>query len=125
MDLLRDKLLVRQQPVLRSIYGKTSEPGKSDTSRRAITGEQARLIDEVTAASSSGASLSDVKHIVILMQENRSFDHYFGTMSGVRGFSDPKVPIQTVGGVKHPVFDQFGFKPGKGQRRRLPVLGPP
>ncbi|MBA8927905.1 phospholipase C [Kutzneria viridogrisea] len=34
-------------------------------------------------------SLSDIKHIVILMQENRSFDHYFGTMSGVRGFSDP------------------------------------
>ena len=31
----------------------------------------------------------DVEHIVILMQENRSFDHYFGTMPGVRGFSDP------------------------------------
>ena len=24
------------------------------------------------------------------MQENRSFDHYFGTMAGVRGFEDPK-----------------------------------
>jgi phospholipase C len=33
-------------------------------------------------------SLSD-KHVVILMQENRSFDHYFGTLPGVRGFSDP------------------------------------
>jgi len=33
--------------------------------------------------------ISDVKHVVILMQENRSFDHYFGTLSGVRGFSDP------------------------------------
>ena len=33
-------------------------------------------------------SLRDVEHIVILMQENRSFDHYFGTMPGVRGFSD-------------------------------------
>jgi phospholipase C len=32
---------------------------------------------------------SQVKHIVLLMQENRSFDHYFGTMPGVRGFSDP------------------------------------
>jgi phospholipase C len=29
--------------------------------------------------------------VVILMQENRSFDHYFGTLSGVRGFSDPGV----------------------------------
>ncbi|MEV4510075.1 phosphocholine-specific phospholipase C [Dactylosporangium sp. NPDC049525] len=34
-------------------------------------------------------SIEDVEHIVILMQENRSFDHYFGTMRGVRGFADP------------------------------------
>lgn len=33
--------------------------------------------------------LRDVKHVVILMQENRSFDHYFGTLSGVQGFADP------------------------------------
>jgi phospholipase C len=31
---------------------------------------------------------ADLKHVVILMQENRSFDHYFGTLSGVRGFGD-------------------------------------
>jgi phospholipase C len=31
----------------------------------------------------------DIKHVVLLMQENRSFDHYFGTMAGVRGFDDP------------------------------------
>ncbi|HEX5298133.1 MAG TPA: alkaline phosphatase family protein [Streptosporangiaceae bacterium] len=36
-----------------------------------------------------GGSLKDIEHIVILMQENRSFDHYFGTMPGVRGFADP------------------------------------
>lgn len=34
-------------------------------------------------------SLKDIKHVVLLMQENRSFDHYFGTMAGVRGFNDP------------------------------------
>ena len=34
-------------------------------------------------------SLRDIKHVVVLMQENRSFDHYFGTMAGVRGFDDP------------------------------------
>ena len=33
-------------------------------------------------------SLADIDHIVLLMQENRSFDHYFGTMSSVRGFDD-------------------------------------
>lgn len=34
-------------------------------------------------------SLQDIEHIVVLMQENRSFDHYFGVMRGVRGFGDP------------------------------------
>jgi len=33
-------------------------------------------------------TIKDVEHVVILMQENRSFDHYFGTMAGVRGFGD-------------------------------------
>jgi phospholipase C len=33
-------------------------------------------------------SLDDIEHIVILMQENRSVDHYYGTMRGVRGFGD-------------------------------------
>jgi phospholipase C len=35
-------------------------------------------------------TLRDVEHIVVLMQENRSFDHYFGTLRGVRGFGDPR-----------------------------------
>src|SRR5271170_3634959 len=35
-------------------------------------------------------SIRDIKHVVILMQENRSFDHYFGTLAGVRGFDDPE-----------------------------------
>jgi phospholipase C len=43
------------------------------------------------------ASLSDIKHVVLLMQENRSFDHYFGTMAGVRGYGDPHVLIQSNG----------------------------
>ncbi len=34
-------------------------------------------------------TLHDVEHIVILTQENRAFDHYFGTLAGVRGFADP------------------------------------
>jgi phospholipase C len=111
-------------------------PGKGSTSRRAfmvggaaaafgaaagakagaghpggITDDQARLLDKITAAATSNASLSDVKHIVILMQENRSFDHYFGTLSGVRGFSDPAVLANAKGGT---VFDQYGFQPGTG-----------
>src|SRR5215475_7343769 len=34
-------------------------------------------------------SIRDVEHIVVLMQENRSFDHYFGTLRGVRGYGEP------------------------------------
>ncbi|WP_443748085.1 phosphocholine-specific phospholipase C [Asticcacaulis solisilvae] len=33
-------------------------------------------------------SVMDVEHVVILTQENRAFDHYFGTLRGVRGFGD-------------------------------------
>ena len=40
-------------------------------------------------------SLKDVKHVVVHMQENRSFDHYFGTLAGVRGFGDPTVLVQS------------------------------
>ncbi|WP_312316088.1 phospholipase C, phosphocholine-specific [Stenotrophomonas sp.] len=43
-------------------------------------------------------SLQDLQHIVVFMQENRSFDHYFGTLPGVRGFGDrfvaPAAPLQ-------------------------------
>jgi phospholipase C len=37
------------------------------------------------------------------MQENRSFDHYFGTLNGVRGFADPRavaLPSATRSGIK-------------------------
>ena len=42
-------------------------------------------------------TIKDVEHVVILMQENRSFDHYFGTLRGVRGFGDPR-PLTLPGG---------------------------
>ena len=35
-------------------------------------------------------TIKDVEHVVILMQENRPFDHHFGTLRGVRGYSDPR-----------------------------------
>jgi phospholipase C len=40
-------------------------------------------------ASRRTRSLADVEHIVVLMQENRSFDHYYGVLRGVRGFGEP------------------------------------
>src|SRR6266403_4290946 len=40
------------------------------------------------------AKLSDIDHVAILIQENRSFDHYFGSYRGVRGFSDPSMAFR-------------------------------
>ncbi len=45
---------------------------------------------EIPAHNQNG-NIADVEHIVILMQENRAFDHYFGSLRGVRGFGDPRV----------------------------------
>jgi phospholipase C len=42
-------------------------------------------------------SLKDIEHIVVLMQENRSFDHYYGVMRGVRGYGEPH-PVTLPGG---------------------------
>ena len=53
-------------------------------------------------ANNRTGTIRDVEHIVILMQENRAFDHSFGTLNGVRGFGDPRV-------VRLPNGDRFGL----------------
>jgi len=46
------------------------------------------------AANNRTGTIQDVEHVVCLMMENRSFDHYFGSMPGVRGFADPfPIPV--------------------------------
>jgi phospholipase C len=53
-----------------------------------------KIIDGVPVArlnsARATAPISEIKHVVVLMQENRSFDHYFGVMPGVRGYGDPR-----------------------------------
>jgi phospholipase C len=61
------------------------------------------IIERAYADGPVSGSLNDIEHFVLLMQENRSFDHYYGTMSGVRGFADPS-----------PAYQQKGYTPGKG-----------
>jgi phospholipase C len=47
-------------------------------------------------------TIEDVEHVVILTQENRSFDHYFGTLSGVRGFGDRfPIPVPDAPGLSN------------------------
>ncbi|KWR88980.1 phosphocholine-specific phospholipase C [Cupriavidus sp. IDO] len=50
----------------------------------------------VPAAVNTG-TIQDVQHVVILMQENRALDHYFGAMRGVRGFGD-RFPVPVPSG---------------------------
>jgi phospholipase C len=54
-------------------------------------------------ANNKTRSIYDIEHIVIFMQENRSFDHYFGTLQGVRGFNDPRAVLLPSG---NPVWQQ-------------------
>ena len=56
-------------------------------------------IQRALAATANNATgtIQDVQHVVILMQENRGFDHYFGTLKGVRGFGD-RFPIPLASG---------------------------
>ena len=60
-------------------------------------------------------TIRDVEHIVILTQENRSFDHYFGTMNGVRGFADRfPMPVPDSTGISHKnVWYQPNQTPGR------------
>ena len=60
--------------------------------RRGLSSPAGASIERALAidAAQQPPTLSDIEHVVILMQENRSFDHYFGTLSGVGGFSDPR-----------------------------------
>ncbi|GAA4899438.1 phosphocholine-specific phospholipase C [Streptomyces coeruleoprunus] len=57
------------------------------------------------AAGPPAGGLDAIRHVVVLMQENRSFDHYFGTLRGVRGFGDRNA-VELPSGT--PVFEQPG-----------------
>jgi phospholipase C len=45
-------------------------------------------------SSGCGSKLTDIEHVVIFVQENRSFDHYFGSYRGVRGFAEHSLAFQ-------------------------------
>ncbi|KAK0386804.1 hypothetical protein NLU13_6640 [Sarocladium strictum] len=47
----------------------------------------------VASCQAKSKGLADIDHVILFMQENRAFDHYFGTMPGVRGFADPNVQV--------------------------------
>ncbi len=54
-------------------------------------------VRQALAAPARPGRLEDIQHVVIFMQENRAFDHYFGTLPGVRGFGD-RAAVRGVNG---------------------------
>jgi hypothetical protein len=69
----------------------------------AVVGVGGTQILGASRARAATGTIADLQHVVILMQENRSFDHYFGALPGVRGFAD-KQALAYQGGTS--VFDQ-------------------
>ncbi len=74
----------------------------------------------IPAARRTG-TIRDVEHIVIFMQENRSFDHYFGALAGVRGFGDRfPIPVPDSPDARHrSVWAQYNDKPDDGAPRTV------
>lgn len=61
------------------------------------------ILKALTIEAHAGSTFYDAEHVVILMQENRSFDHAFGALKGVRGFLDQTAFVKEDG---HSVFFQ-------------------
>ncbi|MBO0879547.1 MAG: phospholipase [Mycobacterium sp.] len=80
---------VTQRPgfTRRRLFGAAAATGAATMAGMALPPNVRKAL--ATAPPSGQPSLGDIEHVVLLMQENRSFDQYFGTMSGVAGFSDP------------------------------------
>ena len=51
-------------------------------------GASSSTVASSAAVAPAGSDLGAVEHVIFLMMENRSFDHYYGTYPGVRGFDD-------------------------------------
>jgi phospholipase C len=77
------------------------------------------------AAHNRTGTIEDVEHIVLMMMENRSFDHYFGAMPGVRGFADRfPIPVPNSHGIDgKTVWYQFNSK-GTGSAGSPSILAP-
>jgi phospholipase C len=75
----------------------------------------------INAARRAG-TIEDVQHIVVLTQENRSFDHYFGTLNGVRGFADRfPIPVANSAGI---TGKTVWYQPNAVAGATPPVLAP-
>ncbi len=70
------------------------------------------LVQQALAKKGGPGKLTDIEHVVILVQENRSFDHYFGMLPGVRGFGDKE--------AARSIFEQPGYEVAGYEGKLLP-----
>jgi phospholipase C len=70
-----------------------------------VLASPAQVLERVLAAPAACGSLSAIEHVVIFINENRSFDSYFGTYRGVRGFHDRNV-LKLSDGSEKTIFAQ-------------------
>ena len=98
-----DRRVITRRALLRA--GAAAGAAGALGAKLGLSASRGRLIETALSGAAAGR-LDQVEHLVILMQENRSFDHYFGTMAGVRGFTDAAAhrsfagaPAVTAGGV--------------------------
>lgn len=99
-------------------------PSPRVSRRRLLTGAAAlggataalplNLRKALAAPSPRSFTPKEIKHVLMVMQENRRFDHYFGTMPGVRGFAD----TDHSWGTQHLAWD------GGKMDQWLPAKGP-
>jgi phospholipase C len=71
------------------------------------------LLAPIGRAEAASGGIHDIKHVVMIMQENRSFDSYFGTYPGANGIpADVCVPDPLHGGCVRPYHDAGGVDTG-------------
>jgi phospholipase C len=91
--------------------GAATSAAAAGTFLSACSPSAAKTIRTATTVKPAGSDLGAIDHVVMLMQENRSFDHYFGTFPGVRGFDD------------HPAADLGAFSQRWPANRTLAPIG--
>ena len=85
---LRGKSLTRRELLAYLGMAGAGATAFAPVSAWATSGRPSQLVRRAAATQAAGSDLEAVEHIVFLMMENRSYDHYFGAYPRGRGFND-------------------------------------
>src|SRR4051812_12522378 len=68
------------------------------------------------AVAQGGVGIAKIQHVIVIMQENRSFDHYFGTYPGADGFPVGTCVRDPAGSCALPYHDSSDRNAGSSHR---------